>query len=339
MSEFRGFSIPDSNYFRMPNEWTRITAKITSLSEIKVIEYVLRHTWGFNEYGVTKRITTDEFQFGRLNKDGSRMDEGTGLTKKSIIAGLKSAVDHGYLVVELKGKDRARMRKYYALKVEDRCYTPDVKKVNQDEGRKYTPDVEKVYKNGIESIPTWCKKYTPIRERHLERQTKTRVGVLTNAHARTNGFISDKFCQEGAARLRAILLDNDADLVRPPHRVKLTTLAKNFVTLIADRRISKQRIKTVIKWLEHNYADQYTPKMHRVDDFATNFKRYEDAMDRHRARNGEQTSQEENHDDLVWKIQQIIADRNIPDPYPQKEIDELLVEIGAKPGSVTPADL
>jgi hypothetical protein len=116
-SVFLGFEKPEQNWFRLPNTWTDITADITSLAELKVIEYVLKHTWGYQEYGLTKRITTDEFMHGRRRKDGSRMDRGTGLSKPSVVAGLKSAVAHGYLEEVVDDADLARIKKYYSLKM------------------------------------------------------------------------------------------------------------------------------------------------------------------------------------------------------------------------------
>ena len=85
---FQGFSKPEANFFRLPNEWTDITAPITSLAELKLVEYVLKHTWGYSEFDMVKKITTDEFMYGRKKKDGSRIDTGTGLSKPSVIAGL-----------------------------------------------------------------------------------------------------------------------------------------------------------------------------------------------------------------------------------------------------------
>src|SRR5215212_445089 len=98
---FPGFDIPRQNWFKMPNNWTDITADISSIAELKVVEYVLKHTWGYQEYGVHKRITNDEFMHGRRRKDGDRMDKGTGLSKPSVIAGLKAAVDHGLLIEQV----------------------------------------------------------------------------------------------------------------------------------------------------------------------------------------------------------------------------------------------
>src|SRR6266487_1200681 len=114
---FEGFSKPEANFFRLPNEWTDITAKVTSLAELKLVEYVLKHTWGYSEFDVVKKITTDEFMYGRKKKSGERIDIGTGLSKPSVIAGLKSAVEHGLLTEEVDDSDKARIKKFYKLKM------------------------------------------------------------------------------------------------------------------------------------------------------------------------------------------------------------------------------
>ena len=55
----------------MPTVWIDICARIDNLAELKVVQYVLRHTWGYQEYGIKKRITIDEFISGRRRRDGS----------------------------------------------------------------------------------------------------------------------------------------------------------------------------------------------------------------------------------------------------------------------------
>lgn len=125
---FLGFSYPDEgNFTRIPNEFMEMElTNIDSLAEMKVILYVMRHTWGYQEYmdsgmgGGFKKITTDEFMHGRLRKrEGTRMDEGTGLSDYGVRYGLKKAVEHGYLVEEVDVRDKARIKKYYALKMKD----------------------------------------------------------------------------------------------------------------------------------------------------------------------------------------------------------------------------
>src|SRR5207302_1571299 len=113
VEKFGGFTPPVSNYFRMPNAWINICAEIKSLAELKVVQYVLRHTWGFQEYdGKPKPITTDEFMHGRKKGDGKeRMDNGTGLSNRSVIDGLRDAVEHGFLVCVTDDKDKARITK------------------------------------------------------------------------------------------------------------------------------------------------------------------------------------------------------------------------------------
>lgn len=114
---FDGFDLPRRNYFFMPGEWIDITASITNLAELKVVQYILRHTWSFQEFGLTKRITIDEFIHGRRRKHGTRMDQGTGLSEQSVRNGLASALKDGLIVEEIDDRDRGRIKKYYGLKM------------------------------------------------------------------------------------------------------------------------------------------------------------------------------------------------------------------------------
>jgi hypothetical protein len=116
---FSGFEKPQQNWFKMPYAWTDITAKVTSLAELKVVEYVLKHTWGYQEYNLKKKISIDEFMHGRKRKDGTTIDLGTGLSKQSVIDGLKNAVKHGFLDVEKDDSDQARKKRYYSLKMQE----------------------------------------------------------------------------------------------------------------------------------------------------------------------------------------------------------------------------
>jgi len=162
---FNGFSKPESNYFKMPNEWPNITAKITSLAELKVIEYVLRHTWGFQEYDIAKKITTDEFMNGRKGKDGDRIDEGTGLSNRSIIDGLRRAVAHGFLIEKVDDRDKARVKKYYMLNM-----LPSNNDENNPGVKNLHTGVKKVHSNGeqtsqrSEKETTETNKYVVVKE-------------------------------------------------------------------------------------------------------------------------------------------------------------------------------
>ena len=184
--QFSGFPTPKQNWFKMPNEWIDLCAEIGSLAEIKVVQYVMRHTWGHQEYGIRKRISVDEFMNGRQRTDGGRMDKGTGLSKPSVIAGIKSAVQRGFLLEEVDDSDKARVKKYYSLRMrpdgggsfpedeESEDSDPEfleekggVKDLNAGVKNLY-PGVKKVYPRGKETLPR-TKKETL--ERNLEKET------------------------------------------------------------------------------------------------------------------------------------------------------------------------
>lgn len=117
MEHWNGFDDPTRQFFKLPNNFMDALARIDSLAELKVILYVLRHTWGFREYEEMKKITTDEFVNGRRLRDRSRMDNGTGLSETSVKQGIAKAVEHGFLECEIDFSDKARIKKYYRLKM------------------------------------------------------------------------------------------------------------------------------------------------------------------------------------------------------------------------------
>lgn len=111
---FEGFDPPESNFWRLPNNWFDLAARFTSWAEHKVVEYILRHTWGYHEYDIVKLITMDEFMHGRKRRDGSRLDAGCGMAENSIKKGIHDAVAHGFLIVRTDDSDKGRIKKYYA---------------------------------------------------------------------------------------------------------------------------------------------------------------------------------------------------------------------------------
>jgi hypothetical protein len=95
-----------------------IIAAIDNLAELKVVQYIMRHTWGFREFEKPTRLTTDELMHGRFKKDGTRMDSGTGLSKSAVLDGVDRAVKHGFIECFIDDHDRARVQHYYRLKTQ-----------------------------------------------------------------------------------------------------------------------------------------------------------------------------------------------------------------------------
>jgi hypothetical protein len=155
MEPFEGFVQPTKNFFHMPNDWIDICADIDNLSELKVIQYVIRHTWGFQEYGIAKAITVDEFMNGRKRADGSRMDKGTGLkSDRSVKDGLKAALEHGYLVCVTDASDLGRIRKSYALKMRGgQDVIPEQVETTREMGRKHPSSRSNLPLSEVDTTP------------------------------------------------------------------------------------------------------------------------------------------------------------------------------------------
>lgn len=147
---FPGFDIPKENWSKLPHDFINALPLIETIGEMKVILYILRHTWGFQDE--SKKITVDEFVNGRKLKDRSRMDTGTGLSKSTVVDGLKRAEAHGFISVEVDDYDGGRIKKIYSLR--------GIDSIPQE-----TPKSDP---RGIESIPRSEKETL---ERNLEKET------------------------------------------------------------------------------------------------------------------------------------------------------------------------
>ena len=129
MSVFSGFEEPKENWSKLPHAFVNALPLVETEGELKVILYILRHTWGFQDK--EKKITLDEFRSGRRRKDRTRLDAGTGLSKPTIIDGLERAEQHGFITVEVDDSDKARVKKLYSLRM-SKDFTPDVKNLDTE---------------------------------------------------------------------------------------------------------------------------------------------------------------------------------------------------------------
>ena len=119
---FQGFRPPTENWSKLPHELINALPLIETIGEMKVILYVLRHTWGYQDD--EKRISLDEFQNGRKHShrylkrhpdSPPRIDNGTGLSVNTIKDGIERAVKHGFLEVDEDATDKARIKRWYRL--------------------------------------------------------------------------------------------------------------------------------------------------------------------------------------------------------------------------------
>ena len=94
--QFPGFpEKPIENYWQYPKIVNGFWHQLTG-AEQKVLDYILRHTWGYNKNSDT--ISRQQFQYGIKKRDGEWLDKGTGLTQPSISRALRGLVDKGFIL-------------------------------------------------------------------------------------------------------------------------------------------------------------------------------------------------------------------------------------------------
>jgi len=91
---FDGFPTP--NFVPVPNVLFDELLPKMSNSELRVILYAVRRTYGFQK--VEDWITLDQFVSGIKKRRGDIVDRGCGLSRTGVINGLNQAIEHGYLV-------------------------------------------------------------------------------------------------------------------------------------------------------------------------------------------------------------------------------------------------
>jgi hypothetical protein len=166
MNDFAGFPPPTKNFFSLPNEIINIIADITNISELKVILYVIRHTWGYQEFGISKLITNDEFMHGRRHVDGTRMDKGTGLSEQAVRDGTGKAIKDGYLICDIDDSDRGRIKKSYRLKMlEVKSLDPQTLDLSQSRGLDAVPPTSKTLTSGPGTLDPRTRKRRPRTEK------------------------------------------------------------------------------------------------------------------------------------------------------------------------------
>jgi hypothetical protein len=123
-SQFAGFSPPTANYYRLPNGWFDIWRQARQtlaendrpariVAPLKITEYVIKHTWGWQNFADPIRLSRNDLRLGRMGKNG-RLDRGTGLGSEATISrGIELAISLGLLEQVANNHDPARQERYY----------------------------------------------------------------------------------------------------------------------------------------------------------------------------------------------------------------------------------
>jgi len=84
------------NFTWVPSAWFDKMTKL-SVNGIQVVLYALRHTQEFNNKGLRNTISFYEFVNGVVQLDGTRIDSGCGLSKRSAQTGIQEAKKNGFI--------------------------------------------------------------------------------------------------------------------------------------------------------------------------------------------------------------------------------------------------
>lgn len=91
---FRGFTHPNTT--SVPDEYFDFVSPRLNGSEVKLMNYLMRRTYGFKKE--SDAVSLSQMLHGIVRRDGSRLDEGCGLAKSSILAALNSLEAKGLIV-------------------------------------------------------------------------------------------------------------------------------------------------------------------------------------------------------------------------------------------------
>ncbi len=90
---FAGFSAP--NYTQVPDEFFDFLAPQLTEAELRVLLYIIRRTYGFKKFA--DDISLNQLVSGITTKDGTVLDTGTGMHRKSVIRAIKGLVENGVI--------------------------------------------------------------------------------------------------------------------------------------------------------------------------------------------------------------------------------------------------
>jgi hypothetical protein len=129
--QFTGFSTP--RYTQVPDQLFDELLPLLNGSELKVLLYICRRTFGFKKDN--DNISINQMVKGITRKDGSRLDHGAGLSKTALLSALKSLVEKNVINIERRhSAEKGNEATNYRLHIQD----PLGRKMDQGEVGKRT---------------------------------------------------------------------------------------------------------------------------------------------------------------------------------------------------------
>src|SRR4051812_27474234 len=137
--KFRGVASPNTT--QVPDQYFDELLPVLSGAELKALLYVTRRTFGFKRD--SDNISLSQLLHGITTKDGRVLDRGTGLSKPTLLAALRSLTAMGAIVPKRRRSlERGDEPTGYSLRfavATSASLQPVVNKVAQGGGKKTLP--------------------------------------------------------------------------------------------------------------------------------------------------------------------------------------------------------
>src|SRR3712207_6438328 len=118
--KFAGFSSPNTT--PVPDVLFDELLLLLDNAELRVLLYIIRRTFGFKRS--TDDIAISQMVDGIRKKDGTVLDRGTGMSKGSVIRGLKGLLEKGVILARRNtSRERGFEPTTYALKFKNEADT------------------------------------------------------------------------------------------------------------------------------------------------------------------------------------------------------------------------
>ena len=225
MKKFKGFTKP--TYTQTPNEVFDILLNMLNGSELKVLLYIIRRTFGFKKE--SDNISLNQIVNGIEKKDGSIQDYGTGLSMQSVKNAIKGLTEK-HVILKMRRKDESGQDKSpnYSLNIIEIPF-----KKNKDIFMGFT-------------IPNYTLVPDEVFDFLLSRLSGSEIKNLLYITRRTFGYskesenISLKRMLKGYIDKGGNIIDKGIGLTKPTLLKTLRSLSKNKI-IIKEKRFSKKK--------------------------------------------------------------------------------------------------
>jgi phage replication O-like protein O len=176
---YQGYASP--NYTPVPDELFDEQLPDLSGSELKVLLYIIRRTFGFKKD--SDNISLNQLLNGITTKEGIVLDRGTGLTKKTLLEAIKSLVEKNLILTERRrSKEKGDEPTTYRLNI-----------IGEPKENNHTPrGVKNTPGGGIENTPPPSDKNSPTQETESQKTVDNTVnGVVKGGEARSIQKLQD----------------------------------------------------------------------------------------------------------------------------------------------------